>query len=80
MATVRIDDQTHRILHDLAGDRPLNAVIREAAEDLQRKRFFEQFNAAYSALRQDPEAWNQEQHERAEWEATLRDGLEDESA
>jgi hypothetical protein len=29
-------------------------------EDYQRKRFFEELNAGYAALRADPEAWQEE--------------------
>ena len=77
MATVnmRIDEETHGIIRALAGDRPMHEVVHEAVEDLQRKRFFEQMNAAYAALQESPEAWDQELKERAEWDATLGDGI-----
>ena len=80
MATIRVDDRTHGLIRDLAGDRPMNEVIREAVEDLRRKRFFDRFNAAYEALRGDPAAWVRELRERAEWETTLGDGLEGDPA
>lgn len=50
----------------------------EAAKvELQRRqRVLEEANAAYTALRDDPEAWAAEQAERALHEGTLADGLE----
>ena len=46
-------------------------------EDLRRKRFFEELDAGYAALRADPEAWAAEELEvRALWDNTLADGLE----
>ncbi len=38
----------------------------------------EQSNAAYAEMRKDPVAWQEELDERALWEVTLMDGLEDE--
>jgi hypothetical protein len=36
-----------------------------------------QLHAGYAALREDPEAWADEQAERAGWDATLDDARED---
>jgi hypothetical protein len=33
-------------------------------------------NQAYAALKSDPDAWQAELAERAEWDAALADGLE----
>ncbi len=41
-------------------------------------RFWNDFTAGYDALRNDPEAWAEEQSERALLETTLMDGLKDE--
>jgi hypothetical protein len=43
----------------------------------RRDRFLDRVNDAYSALRRDPEAWAEEQAERALWDSTLADGLTD---
>jgi hypothetical protein len=51
--------------------------LAKAVEAYRRQRFWEQTNAAYAALRADPEAWQKELQERRDWEATLVDGLEE---
>jgi len=56
----------------------MSAIIDEAAQDLQRKRFWADFNAACEALRADPVAWADLRREDAAWEATLADGLDEE--
>ena len=38
----------------------------------------EQGNAAYAALRADPNEWAEEMEERQAWEATLSDGIDGE--
>lgn len=43
----------------------------------RRQRFLEEADAAYTAIRADPEAWKAELEERAAWDQTLFDGLED---
>jgi hypothetical protein len=35
--------------------------------------------AAYERLKTDPDAWSEQLSEREAWEATLNDGLDDES-
>jgi hypothetical protein len=42
----------------------------------ERERFFAEADLAYKRLREDPEAWQQELEERAEWDATLLDGID----
>ncbi len=48
-------------------------------EELRRKLLFEEANATYAALQQQPEQWRQIEQEDAVWDATLGDGLEPES-
>ncbi len=43
----------------------------------RRQHTIDQTNAAYAALKADPAAWQEDQAERAAWEATLADGLPD---
>jgi hypothetical protein len=47
-------------------------------DDEQRKRFLEGLNDDFARLRRDARAWNEELEERAAWDATLADGLEEE--
>jgi hypothetical protein len=39
--------------------------------ELARRRFFEDYQAAYEGLRADPEAWKEELRERASWDPLL---------
>jgi hypothetical protein len=79
MATIRVDDRTASVLRALAQKQgtSIREVTAEAAEVLRRKRFMEEFNAAYARLQADPEAWAEELEERRLYENTLMDGLED---
>jgi len=72
-ATVRISLATReklRALADQSGE-SMNAVLDQAVEAYRRHRFLEQANDAYAALRNDPEAWHEEQTERIIWKTTL---------
>lgn len=77
-ATVRINDKSRNILRELAAreGKSMQEILEKAIETYRRQRFLEEVNAAYAALRQDPEAWATVQKERADWEVTLGDGLE----
>jgi hypothetical protein len=46
--------------------------------DAERQRFLADVNADFAALRNNPDAWQDEQAERAMWDCTLADGLADE--
>ena len=75
--TVRIDDDTHATLKELARaeKRSMQSLLEEAVEVLRRRRFLEGVNAAYGALRADKKAWAELEQERRAWDATLADGL-----
>ena len=78
--TIRLRPETHEKLKTLADEsgKPMTAVLDEAVEALRRQRFLDECNEAYARLKADPAAWAEEQAERAEWDKTLPDGLEDE--
>ena len=80
MATVRIDEATRNKLRIIANseNEPIHVILERAIEDYRRKRFLEDANRAYNALRQNQKAWAEELEERAVWDATLSDNLEDE--
>jgi hypothetical protein len=78
MAHMRVPDDTYRVIRDLAGKGSMQAVVSQAVEMLRRQRMIDEANAAYAALREDPEAWKQELEERALWENAMGDGLEEE--
>lgn len=75
--SVRIAAQTHQVLRQLAeqGGRSLQETIEAAVEAYRRRQMLDETNAAYAALRADPEAWREEVEERVAWEQTLADGL-----
>lgn len=77
--TIRITEKTHRALHSLAREvgTPMAEVVDQALELFRRQLLLNQANAAYAALRADPDGWVEVQAERAAWDATLVDGLEE---
>lgn len=78
--TVRVSEETHRALQELSQRRgePMTQVLAEAVEHLQHEELLRRSNEAYSSLRGDAEAWEELMRERAQWDATLADGAEDE--
>ena len=76
--TIRINEKTLSDLRKLAKrtGQSIQAVLDHAIEEYRRKMFLEEANAAFAALRKNSKAWAQEEKERAEWDATLSDGLE----
>ncbi|MBU0606699.1 MAG: toxin-antitoxin system protein [Armatimonadetes bacterium] len=77
--TVRISQSTHERLRNLAEETGLSltATLDQAVECYRRKVFFDGLDAEYAALQADPVAWQEYLREREEWDATLRDDLED---
>lgn len=78
--TIQVPKETAERLRTIAGDR--NQSIGDAVAYLvsldEDMRFWNDFNASYEALHNDPVAWAEEQHERALLDTTLMDGLKDE--
>ena len=77
-ATVRIKAETHRTLRALAEkqQRAMVDLLDQAVANLHRQYVLEETNRAYAALRSDGESWQEEQEERAAWDATISDGTE----
>ena len=75
--TVRVKEETRAALRELANqtNQSMQDVLARAVELYRRERILEETNAAYAALRADPQLWQEEQQERAAWDATLADGL-----
>ena len=75
--TVRVSKRTHEELRELSNQygESMQAVLAYAVEELRRKRFFEQANAAYAALQDDQAAFQEYISEQKLWENTLADGL-----
>lgn len=77
---IRISPRSKAVLRTLAKQegKPMQAVLDEAIEHYQRDKFLDDVNAAFVNLRSDSKAWKEEQAERALWDKTLNDGLENE--
>ncbi|MGF1673200.1 MAG: type II toxin-antitoxin system ParD family antitoxin [Rivularia sp. (in: cyanobacteria)] len=67
-----IIDIAFRLLKKLNIEEEISATI-----EVNRQSFLELANKAYEALRNNPEAWEEELEERQLWEKTLADGLEE---
>ena len=76
--TVTISESARQLLCRLADmeQTSAEAVLDRALDNYQRELFWQQLNAAYAALRADPEAWAEELAERELWEQTIADGIE----
>jgi predicted transcriptional regulator len=75
---VRISQETHEALRILAAElgESMQTVVEKAVQQYQRKRFLEGLDQDFKRLKETPQAWQEEQEERALWEKTLLDGLE----
>lgn len=75
--TVRVSARTGERLREMARrtGEPMQSLLEKAVEDYRRKRFLEEANRAFTALRNNPGAWKEETEERKAWESTLWDGL-----
>ncbi len=78
-ASVSMREETLNTLRDLAqrSGRPVETVLVAAVEAYRRQFLLEETNNAFAALRRDPVAWQDEQMERAAWDITIADGIEE---
>jgi hypothetical protein len=76
---IRITPRSKAVLRTLAKQqgKPMQAVLDGAIDHYRRDKFLDEVNAAYAALRTDPKGWKAELAERALWDKTLADGLND---
>ncbi|MDX2040060.1 MAG: toxin-antitoxin system protein [Acidobacteriota bacterium] len=76
---VRISEPAHRVLRELSEQQgaSMQSLLDEAVERLRRETFMARTNEAFAVLKSSPKAWQQEQEERALWEQTLQDGVDD---
>jgi predicted transcriptional regulator len=79
-ATVRISEAAHEALREISArtGESMQTILDRAIEEYRRRRFLEEANAAYAALREKPDEWKEEVEEREVWDRTLSDGLADE--
>ena len=78
-ATVKIDAETYAKLKAAANEtgKPMIEVLAKAIDAYARQCFLDGLSADFAALRADSKKWNEELAERAAWDATLTDDLED---
>ncbi len=77
--SIRIGEETRNILHEISQQEKISiqAVLEKAIEKYRRQYVLAQTNRAYTKLRKNPKAWEEEMNERTSWENTLSDDLED---
>lgn len=77
--TMRVAEETHKALKEMAGTRgiPMTELLKEVVKRARQEELVRQINEDYARLREDPVAWAEVLAERAEWDCTLLDGLED---
>lgn len=77
--TIRVSAETRNLLHNLArqAGTSMQQVLEDALAQYRRRQFLEALNAAYHAAQADPAAQAAEKAERAAWDATLLDGLDE---
>jgi hypothetical protein len=75
---MRVSEKAHHILEELAAikKKSLQHVLDEVLEEKRREILFNTADAAYTALHNDPVAWQEEMAERRLWDNTLMDGLD----
>lgn len=75
--TMRVSQKTRNTLQELSKDTGMTMqdIMDRAIATYQRQRLLEATNAAYAALKNDPEARNEMLEERAVWDMTLDDAL-----
>ena len=76
--TVRINRQIYNEIRKLAEKQHKNMqnIIDLAIQHYLKIQYFQEMNLSYTRLRENQEAWEDEQNERETWEATLQDDLE----
>jgi hypothetical protein len=78
--TVRIEPAAHAALVEIARAKHVSLMeaLSRAVEAYRRDLFLDGVANDFMALRDDSPAWAEELAERAAWDTTSRDGLEDE--
>ena len=74
--TIRVTDRARERIARLAAedDRPMTAIVDEALDALERRRFFERYNRRYAELAADEAAWTEIVDERTVEAGAIADG------
>ena len=75
MTTIRVTNETHRRIADLAHrtGNPMTEVVSRAVDALERQVYFGEVNRRFEELRSEPESWAEIVEERAVEGTALRD-------
>ncbi len=76
--TVRVHENTHRSLKELAGQtgQAMADILAAALEQYRRQLFLRGLAEDFADLRTDSAAWDEELRERQAWDATLAGDME----
>jgi predicted transcriptional regulator len=79
ICTVEIGSTSYKMLQEIAArsGESIPQILDKAIDQYRKQKFLESANQAYTALRNNPEAWASEIEEREAWDVTLADGLEE---
>lgn len=77
---IEISEKSLDVIRHISEQKGLNisAVLDEAVEAYRREVLLDETNAAFQALKNDPEAWREEVEERRLWENAIGDDVEEE--
>ena len=72
---IRVSEETMIYLKELSkkANTSMQDIVQKAVEDYRRNMILEETNTAFMKLKGDTKAWQEEEIERKEWEATLGD-------
>ncbi len=76
---LRVSEHTHEKVRKMSNESKLTMqeITDRAIEAYRRQQILERTNAVYATMHVSPQMWQEEQEERAEWDTTLNDGLEE---
>ncbi len=76
--TIRVSRSAHNLLRELSEEsgEAMTVIVDRALKDYRRARFWADYDAAYSAIRADPQASTDLNNEVSAWDSTLANGLE----
>jgi hypothetical protein len=80
MTSVQISEKSLEIVRNISERNGLQIsdVLDKAVETYRREVFLDDTNRAFETLKEDSVSWQEELEERALWEDTLSDGVNDE--
>ena len=80
MTSIQISEKSLEIVRNISERNGLQMsdVLDKAVETYRREVFLDDTNRAFETLKKDSDSWQEELEERALWEDTLSDGVNEE--